>query len=130
MNVKEYYNKIVPVYSCPEAQPCCLVYLLGTYFAEFTPRAIELDLFYLRPKKAPAGAIWHDNVVIGRDKLASFLRDMCRKARITEKKTNHGLRATGASALFTAGVPEKLIYDVTGYCSNALHLYERPSLQQ
>ena len=119
-----------PVYSCPEAQPRCLVYLLDTYFAKFTPQAIELDLFYLRPKKAPAGDIWYDNVAIGRDKLASFLRDMCREAGITEKKTNHSLHATGASALFTAGLPEKLMRDVTGHRSNALHLYDRPSLQQ
>ena len=55
---------------------------------------------------------------------------MCHEAGISEKKTNHSLRATGATALFNAGVPEKLIKDVTGHRSNALHLYERPSLQQ
>ena len=47
-----------------------------------------------------------------------------------EKKTIHSLRAPGASAMFNAGVPEKLIRDVTGHTSNALHLYERPNLQQ
>ena len=31
---------------------------------------------------------------------------------------------------FNAGVPEKLIRDVTGHRSNALQLYERPTLQQ
>ena len=35
VNFKED-NKIVFVYSCPEAQPRCLVYLLDTYFAKFT----------------------------------------------------------------------------------------------
>ena len=49
---------------------------------------------------------------------------------IAEKKTNHSLRATGASALFTAGVPEKLIRDVTGHRSSALQLYERPTAEQ
>ena len=39
-------------------------------------------------------------------------------------------RATGASALFNAGVPERLIRDVTGHKLNALHLYERPTEQQ
>ena len=62
--------------------------------------------------------------------MASFLRDMCREAGITEIKTNHSLRATRASALFTAGLPEELIREVTGHRSNALHLNERPSLQQ
>ena len=56
---------------------------------------------------------------------------MCREAGISEKKTNHSLRAT---ALFSAGAPERLICDVTGHQSNALQLYyqlyERPSLAQ
>ena len=55
---------------------------------------------------------------------------MCCEAGITEKKTNHSLRATGATALFNAGVQEKLIRDVTGHRSNALQIYERPSLEQ
>ena len=55
---------------------------------------------------------------------------MCREAGIHEKKANHSLRATGASVLFNAGVPEKLIRDVTGHRSNALQLYERPTIQQ
>ena len=29
-----------------------------------------------------------------------------------------------------AGVPEKIIRDVTGHRSNALHLYERPTVEQ
>ena len=70
---------------------------------------------------------WYDNAPIGRDKLKTFQEVMCREAGISEK---HSLRATGVSALFNAGVPEKLIKDVTGHQSNALHLYERPSLEQ
>ena len=52
---------------------------------------------------------------------------MCSEAGIHEKKTNHSLRATGASALFNAGV---LIRDVMGHRSSALHLYERPTIEQ
>ena len=55
---------------------------------------------------------------------------MCQQAGILEKKTNHSLRASGASALFNAGVPEKLIRDVTGHRSNALLLYERQNIEQ
>ena len=36
----------------------------------------------------------------------------------------------GSSALFSAGVPEKLIRDVTGHRSSALQLYERPTVEQ
>ena len=40
------------------------------------------------------------------------------------------MRATGASSLFSANVPEKLIRDVAGHRLSALHLYERPTLEQ
>ena len=45
------------------------------------------------------------------------MENMCKEAGIQEKKTNHTLRAIGATALFNAGVPEKLIRDVTGHRS-------------
>ncbi len=41
-------------------------------------------------------------------------------------KTNHSLRVTGASALFDAGVPERIIQSRTGHRSlDALRVYER-----
>lgn len=58
-----------------------------------------------------------------------FLEIMCREAGIAQN-TNHSLRATGASALFHAGVLERLIRDVTGHKAHALHLYERPTEQE
>lgn len=88
-------------------------------------------MFYLRPKKVGGpGTPWYDCVPVGREKLRTYMETMRKDAGITEKKTNHSLRATGASALFNAGVPEKLIRDVTGHRSNALQLYERPTVQQ
>ncbi len=55
---------------------------------------------------------------------------MCSKAGI-EKKTNHSLRATGATRMFEAGVPEKLIRQRTGHRSlDALRIYERSSIEQ
>ena len=48
-----------------------------------------------------------------------------------EKKINHSLRVTGASAMFAAGVPEKLIKSVTGHkSSKALEIYESPTVKQ
>ena len=46
-------------------------------------------------------------------------------------KTNHSLWATGATRLFEANVPEKLIQERTGHCSiDALQMYERTSVTQ
>ena len=48
-----------------------------------------------------------------------------------KKKTNHSLQATGAMAMFAAGVPEKMIKEVTGHkSSNALEIYKRPTVPQ
>lgn len=48
-----------------------------------------------------------------------------------ERKSNHSLRATGATEMFAANVPEKLIQSRTGHRSlDALRLYERPSHEQ
>ena len=74
--------------------------------------------------------VWYDCAPVGAHKLKTFLECMCKEAGISQKKTNHSLRATGASALFNAGVPEKLIGGVTGHRSKALQLYERPTTQQ
>ena len=55
---------------------------------------------------------------------------MCAEANIVGK-TNHSLRATGATALFQKGVPERIIQNVTGHRSlEALRSYERISLSQ
>ena len=56
---------------------------------------------------------WYECAAVGKAKLCTF-----------------SLRATGASALFNAGVPERLIRDVTRHKSNALHLSEHPTEQQ
>ena len=66
-------NKVVPVFACPEAKPRCLVFLLETYFGKFSQQSIEMDLFYLRPKKSPKDNAWYDSAPIRRDKLKSFM---------------------------------------------------------
>ena len=46
-------------------------------------------------------------------------------------KTNHSLRATGATQLYTANVPEKRIQQRTGHCSlKGLHILQMKNLNQ
>ena len=72
------------------------MYLLDKYFERLPSKAFELDMFYLRPKKKfePDG-VWY--VPVGKDKLRTYMENMCKEAGIREKKTNHSLRATGAT---------------------------------
>ena len=110
------------------------MYLLDLYFSKFPKPPLEMDFLYLQPKpqkptdpKEP----WFNPNPIGKNTLQNYLSNMCIEAGIQEKKTNHSLRATGATAMFAAQVPEKMIKDVTGHkSSKALSLYEQPTVAQ
>ena len=55
-----------------------------------------------------------------------MLKEMCVEAGLSDKFTNHSLRAYGATTLFQAGVSEKLMQQRTGHrCVEALQQYER-----
>ena len=127
-------NKVVPIYACPEVGDRCLVNVLDKYMSKLPPFALEHDLFYLRPLQvAPSDpkAPWYAAVPVGRDTLQKKFHLMCEQAGIKGSKTNHSLRATGATELYESGVPEKLIQERTGHRSlEALCVYERTNIQQ
>ena len=58
-------------------------------------------------------------------------RKVCEEAGLSERKTNHSLRVTGATSLYSGGVPEREIQQRTGHCSlEALRKYERTAEEQ
>ena len=60
-----------------------------------------------------------------------MVSEMCKLANIPGHHTNHGLRATGATELYTAGVPEKIIQERTGHRSiESLRTCEHMSAKQ
>lgn len=122
-------KKVVPIYACPEVGERSPVNILDKYISKLPSYAIEHDLFYLRPLQAvPADqkAPWYASVPVGRDTLQKKFHLMCEQAGIKGNKTNHSLRATGATELYESGVPEKLIQERTGHRSlEALRVYER-----
>ena len=109
------------------------MYLIDLYFSKFPQPRETLDFFNLKPLAAKPDdptKPWFQATPIGKNTLGKFVENMCIDAGV-EKKTNHSLRATGASAMFAAGVPEKLIKSVTGHkSSKALEIYERPTVKQ
>ena len=73
---------------------------------------------------------WFTLQVMGQNTLASMVKKMFQEIGV-EGKSNHSLRATGATRLFESNVPEKLIHERTGHKSvDALRLYERTSVDQ
>ena len=126
-------NKVVTLYKNQGFEPQCVVFLLDFYFSK-CPQPAKADVFYLRPlPKVPSGhdSPWFSSVPLGKNKLAQFVKEMCKEADVGGNKTNHSLRATGATAMFSAGVPEKLVKSVTGHKSTkALEIYERLTAEQ
>ena len=57
--------------------------------------------------------MWFSREPIGKNKLATILKDMCAAAGITGYRTNHSLCATTATRLYSAGTDEQLI----GWCA-------------
>lgn len=126
-------NKSVPCYSVPDKVPKCLVFLLDFYLAKLPPYATKEDVLYCRPKsKVPADETspWYEAVAIGKNSLGAFVKDICKDGGLPPR-SNHSLRATGATTMFQANVPEKIIQTTTGHRSiDGLRRYERISTEQ
>ncbi len=96
----------------------CHAYLLDEYFKRLPPQAFRNDVFYLRPLvkfSRDDDLLWFMAVSVSRNKLAMLVKEMCRNGGIAGTKSNHSLHATGATELYRAGVPEKIIKQRTGH---------------
>ena len=127
-------SKTVPIYACPEAGVKCPVNILDFYFSKLPAKAFEDDVFYVRPLKdvpSDPSAPWYSAVPIGKHTLNDKVKKMCLEAGVQGNKTNHSLRATGATRMYQSGIPEKVIQERTGHRSlEGLRSYERSSEQQ
>ena len=110
-----------------------LVYLLDLYLKRLPPYAFQENVLYCRSKpKPPADKSrpWYKDCPVGKNKLGSFISEMYTEVGIPHK-TNHSLRATGATTLFQNKVPEKIIQKTTGHRSlEALRKYEHTLTEQ
>ena len=122
-------NKIVKHYANPDIGNKCYISILKLYLSKLPPQLFEdsLSVFYYRKLDIPSDTTWFSSQPIGRNILASMIQTMFQKIGISGK-SNHSLRATGATRLFEANVPEKLIQERTGHRSlGALRQYEHTS---
>ena len=122
------HNKIVQQHQNSSNPDRCHVVILDKYLQLIPQEAREQDNFYLTPlAKKPVDPLkpWYTTIPVGRNRLNSMLKEMCQEAGISTKYTNHSLRAYGATSMFQAGVPEKLIQQHTGHRSlEGLRQYE------
>ena len=70
--------------------------------------------------------VWYTKQPLRRNTLQKMTKTIFEKAVISRPVTNHSLRASGTTHLFSSGVPEKIIKERTGHTSlDALRCYER-----
>ena len=127
-------SKTVPVYACPKATVRCPVRVIDLYISKLLPEAVENDVFYMHPLENVTSepfAPWFSAIPVGKHTLNDKVKKMCKAAGIEGNKTNHSLRATGATQMYHSGVPEKIIQERTGHRSlEGLRSYERSNEQQ
>ena len=81
--------------------------------------------------KRPSDSCWYCAVPIGRNKLSKAVSEMCKECGIGGFKTNHSLRATAATRLYSAGIDEQLVMERTGHRSlEGIRSYKRTSAEQ
>uniref|UniRef100_A0A1X7V736 Tyr recombinase domain-containing protein n=1 Tax=Amphimedon queenslandica TaxID=400682 RepID=A0A1X7V736_AMPQE len=102
------------------------------YLKKLPPIATEKDYFYCKPSPvASEDKPWYYPVPVGKNTLGNMVKDMATEAGLSGKKTNHSLRVAGATSLYRAGVPERIIQERTGHRSlQSLRQYERTSVDQ
>ena len=127
-------HKCVTIVANPNAGDHCHVFILDKYIQKLPKDAVEKDLFYCKPLLATPNdekSPWYYAVPIGKNMLGNMVKEICSEAGLDGKKTNHSLRVAGATSLYQAGVPEKLIQQRTGHrCLQSLRDYERVSSDQ
>ena len=73
---------------------------------------------------------WYAHLPVGKNKLSSMVKEMCKAAGIERNKTNHSLRCSGVMSLYKSNIPE-MIKERSGHRSlTALRTYERPTTEE
>ncbi len=71
--------------------------------------------------------VWYTDKLVGVNKLRDTVKGLMLAAGVDSRYTNHSLRVTAATRMFSKGIEEKIIKERTGHKSDAVRAYERTS---
>ncbi len=117
-------SKVTRAYAQVDTERC-VVKLLDLYFEKLPPNSKHL---YMRPlERVPKGTKpWFTKQRVGVNTLKEMVPKLSVESKCGVRYTNHSLRATATTRMFSNGVPEKVIAEKTGHRSlKALRFYER-----
>ncbi len=119
--------KTVNIY--PDPNPShCPVRIFEKYVSLLPKEGCHEEL-YLHPLTKLNSTQWFSDQPLGVNTLRDTVKRLANAAGLEGKFINHSLRATAASRMYQAGVPEKFIKEVTGHKSDAVQMYEHTSEQ-
>jgi len=84
----------------------------------------------LRSLAKPSNTQWYADVRVGVNTISKVVKTLCGKAGLDGFYTNHSLRATSATRMYEADLPEQLICEKTGHRSDAVRTYKRTGRAQ
>ena len=95
----------------------CPVRILDSYLAKLPANPSAFYLQWLpRVPKNPTQP-WYKQTRVGINPLKNMMPTISARAGLGVRYTNHSLRATAATCMFAAGIPEKVVSEVTGHKS-------------
>ena len=116
-------SKIVYVYPTSDQTRDPVTYY-KKYCSLLAPSTTSKKL-YCRAKKNYNAKQWFCDQPYGINKIKSAVKEMCKEAGIVGKFTNHSLRATCASRMYSSEIPEQIIKETTGHRSDCVRTYKR-----
>ena len=122
-------RKVVWVYPNKINPARCPVRLVSKYMS-LGPKTHKRCNFYLQSLQRPTPIQWYGEQVVGIHSIAKVVKTLMEEGNIPGFFTNHSTRRTGGTRLFRAGVPRKLVKEVTGHASDAVDKYQITSDKQ
>ena len=118
-------NKIVHVYESSNSERCPI--RIFKKYAALLPESVKCKKLYLRCKKKTTPNVWFCDQPYSINKIKGTVKELCKMAGIEGKFTNHSLRATCASRMYSKNVLEQIIKEITGHRSECVRTYKRTS---
>ena len=107
----------------------CPVRLIEKYM-NLLPMVGKKPNFYLQSLTKTRPNCWYSATPVGVNTLRKCVGELLRNAGLDGYFTNHSLRRTCATRLFQAGADVKLVKEITGHISDAVHKYQETSDEQ
>ena len=115
------------IYQSTDDQKCPVV--LYEKYVSLLPKNGQNCALYLHPLNKPTPHQWYSDQPLGLNAIYETVKRLVNTVGVSGGKfTNHSLCATAVTRMFNGGIPEKVVKEITGHRSDAVHAYERTAL--